>query len=210
MRRIGRATVLVAAYLALLANASGACITSQNYEQTALGEILRNPNRFVGRLLMISGRYEPLAEAQALVSGLLKDGGQLRVEGPVFDWIPQPREEVDVWGQVRSDDGSIYLDFYNGRRKGDLNRQLRPGDSITIVAKLRQVGSDPFVFWVLETEDRKILQARELPPGFVPLSGLIVRVIGVVQKGGFPPGELSIQVHEITIVPGIAVPPLGG
>ena len=188
------------------------------YRRVSVERILAAPQRYVGTLVLTSGRYEPVGEPRRFVEGIIvgPSGARLRVMGPVFDWIPQALSRVEMWGRVQHDHLGPYLEFFNGRSASQTDRRpyvmppLIHGSSVTLVAKLRQVGSDPFVHWILETEDRRTVEVLVFPPEFQPLGGLIVEATGVVRSGGIPPVIAGLRIERIKVLPGPGPLPLGG
>ena len=188
------------------------------YSRVSVERILTDARRHVGSRVLTSGRYEPLGEPRRFLDGLLvgPTGARLRVMGPVFDWAPQASSRVDVWGRIRQDHLGPYLDFFNGRPSDRADRRphvmppLVHGSTVTLVAKLRQVGSDPFVHWILETEDRRAVEILVFPPEFQPLGGLIVEATGVVRSGGIPPVIAGLRIEKIKVLPGLGPLPFGG
>lgn len=189
-----------------------------SYRRVSVERVLADPPRYVGTLVLTSGRYEPIGEPRRFLEGVLvgRTGVRLRLMGPVFDWVPQAFSRVEVWGRVQRDGPSLYLDFFNGRPIGQTDRRpyvmppLAHGSTVTLVAKLRQVGSDPFVHWVLETEDRRTVEILVFPPEFQPMGGLIVEATGVVRAGGVPPVIAGLRIEKIKVLPGPGPSPFGG
>jgi hypothetical protein len=188
------------------------------YKSVSVDQVLADPPRYIGTLVLASGRYEPIGEPRRFLEGVLvgRTGARLRVMGPVFDWIPQARSCVEFWGRIRQDRVGLYLYFFNGRLLGQTDRRpyvmppLVEGRTVTLVAKLRQVGSEPFVHWVLETEDRRAIEVLRFPAGFQPMGGLIVEATGTVRLGGIPPVIAGLRVERIRVLPGPGPLPLGG
>lgn len=197
---------------------AGRCQSPMHYRPVAVEQILAKPAEYAGMLVLVSGRFEPTGSAQLFVEGSIvsASGARLRVSGPVFDWVPQPFSQVEVWGRIGQDERGVYLDFFNGRAVGQKNRQpyvmppLADGGTVIVVGKLRQVGSEPFVRWILETEDRRAIEVLAFPPQFQPLAGIIVEAEGVVRLGGIPPVVARFRIDRITVRPGFGAVPLGG
>lgn len=188
------------------------------YRRVSVERVLAAPLRHVSTLVLTSGRYEPVGEPRRFLEGAIVSpaGARLRVMGPVFDWVPQALSRIEVWGRVQQDHLGPYLDFYNGRPASQTERRphvmppLAQGSTVTLVAKLRQVGSDPFVHWILETEDRKAIEILAFPAEFQPLGGLIVEATGVVRSGGIPPVIAGVRIKRIRVLPGPGPLPFGG
>ena len=139
--------------------------------------------------------------------------------GPAFDWQPAPGQLIDVWGLLRRDPaaGGFYLDFFNGRPADNHSRAPRrtpvfvPGQTLWVIGRVRQVGSAPFIHWVLQLEDRTEVYLADFPPlGQEAIAGALLEVHGSVQAGGFPPAAARVEVLEIRPVPGVPPAPFGG
>lgn len=143
-----------------------------------------------GARLLVSGLWRPDGPFERLVRGVLEDShARLRVLGSAFDWMPPAGRAVEFWGVLRRDATGWYLQFFNGRLRGDRSRKprvtppLRPGQQVELVARLRQSGHEPFVRWVAETEDRVVVELANEPPVSV-LSGAIARVRIHIRSAG--------------------------
>lgn len=216
VRLIGRLIGLVLASAMSLGNVSG-CEPASPYRSVSADALSAGVAQYLGTLVMVQGRYEPRGEPRHFIDGHLAGPRlRMRVMGPAFDWIPRPHTDIVAWGRLRQDSEGPYLEFYNGRAVGDTSRSPRvtpdlvPASIVTILARLRQVGNEPFVSWVLETEDRKVVQVDSFPPDFRPLAGSLVQVTGQLRKGGLPPVTTAIQIQRIEAVPGPSPLPFGG
>lgn len=207
-------TIALAVTLALTAPARGA------YISVPLERVAARPAAFVGQRILTTGRFEVRVRSPFTVDGWLEgQGTRLRVTGPMFDWQPVPDRVIDVWGLLRRDSatGEVYLDFFNGRPAHDPGRAPRlapafiPGRTVSVVGRVRQVGSAPFTHWVLTLEDRTEVDLADFPPaGREPVAGALLEVRGTVRAGAFPPARATVRVLWVHQVPGVPAPPFGG
>lgn len=167
-----------------------------------------------GARLVVSGTWRPDGPFEQLVRGVLENGThRIRVLGSAFDWMPPGGRQVDFWGALRRGPAGWYLEFHNGRLRRDTTRWPRPTprleerQRVELVVRLRQAGSEPFVHWVAETEDRVVITLDNQPPGPIP-SGTVARVVILVRTVG--PLGIAAQLLSATPVPGTLPPPPGG
>lgn len=209
--------VVCAALLAVLMLAVEAAGCGSPYLKVSVDSLARDPARHMDALVLTQGRYDPAGGRRLFVEGHVigPTGTRVRVAGPVFDWIPTAGVVIEVWGRMRQDAAGPYLEFYNGRELGDEGRRPRVtpaavGRPVVVVARLRQVGSEPFIHWILETEDRKTVQVLSFPPGFEPLAGIIVEARGVLEAPGLPGVLGGVRIRGVRVLPGPGPLPLGG
>ena len=213
-RRWSLTSVPVLLVLATLATPDNA------YTSVQLGRIVSYPAVFVGHRILTTGTFAVRVRSTFSVDGWLENhGARLRLIGPVFDWQPAPGQLIDVWGLLRRDPaaGGFYLDFFNGRPANNHSRAPRrtpvfvPGQTLWVIGRVRQVGSAPFIHWVLQLEDRTEVYLADFPPlGQEAIAGALLEVHGSVQAGGFPPAAARVEVLEIRPVPGVPPAPFGG
>ena len=196
--------LLVLATLATPANASA-------YASVSLARIVSQPAALVGQRILTTGKFVVRVRSTFSVDGWLEDhGARLRLVGPAFDWQPAPGQLIDVWGLLRRDPrvGGFYLDFFNGRPANNHVRAPRhtpafiPGHTIWVIGRVRQVGSAPFIHWVLQLEDRTEVDLADFPPlGQEAIAGALLEVHGKVKAGAFPPAIATLQVLGTRPVP---------
>ena len=167
-----------------------------------------------GARLMVSGVWRPDGPFERLVRGFLEDGhSRLRVLGSAFDWMPPAGQAVEFWGVLRRDAAGWYLQFFNGRLRGDRSRKprvtppMQAGQQVELVARLRQSGHEPFVRWVAETEDLVAITLENAPARQIT-SGVIARV--VLQVRSASPLAITARLLSAEPVPGALPPAPGG
>ncbi len=167
-----------------------------------------------GARLLVSGTWRPDGPFERLVRGVLEEEShRIRVLGSAFDWMPPAGRNVDFWGVLRRETSRWYLEFHNGRLRGDPSRKprptppLQPDQQVELVARLRQSGHVPFVRWVAETEDRVVIELINEPAASIP-SGTIARVRIEIRSAG--PLGVRGQLLSADPVPGALPPAPGG
>ncbi len=211
-------TALRAALILPVFLAAPAAYSCSPYQWLTVEQISDAPQQYVGKTVLTWGEFHLRGEPRYFIEGVLvgSTGARVRMMGPAFDWLPPTGAEIEAWGVLRQDSHGIFLDFYNGRLRGSTGRRpylmpvLKQGETATLVGKLRQVGSMPFVHWVMETEDRKTIEVLAFPTGFQPQAGLIVEASGAVRVGGIPPFVAGLRIVKLRILPGIGPLPFGG
>lgn len=134
-----------------------------------------------GEVVHVTGFYKADNASQELVRGTLETSrGDLRVEGVVFDWVPQDGELMELWGRLEPQDEGAILKFYNGRNLGE-DRFARPtpalsaGDTAELYLKISEGGSLPLTVTQGITEDQQVftLPGYEGPMGVQCVSGTV-------------------------------------
>ncbi len=188
------------------------------YSSVPLSRLMATPELYVGQRILTTGTYRAHVRLTYAVDGWLEDvKAHLRVVGPILDWQPTPGLRIDVWGLLRRDTASseIVLDFFNGRAVGDYSRAPRrtpalvPGRIVWLVGRLRQTGSEPFVRWTLQLEDRTQVEIVDFPVADQMLMNGLVELQGRVQAGALPPSQAAVRVLRVQPLPGPPPPPFG-
>ncbi len=132
----------------------------------------------------VTGRYLPFAAHTELVRGVLAQGNfALRVEGSSFDWMPKAGEQVELWGQLETDERGPLLRFHNGRPTKDKRRaprataELKAGERARLWLRVTTGGSEPFPVSTGVTEDGRTLT---LPASYPGPFGVVVCLEGMV------------------------------
>ncbi|MCA9836222.1 MAG: hypothetical protein KC422_04885 [Trueperaceae bacterium] len=110
----------------------------------------------------LTGFYETNKSFSNRIEGKLSWGDySLEVRGGKFDWLPPGGHWVVLWGELKQDEGQVYLNFHNGHPLLE-PRDPRPapervlGERISVWLTVSMGGSSSRLFYQGLSEDRQL------------------------------------------------------
>ena len=157
---------------------------AQMYENTSLTQLGEDSS---GTIKLV-GYFETDKTFSSRIDGTLRLGSDvLPVRGGAFDWLPQDKSWIVVWGELRSEEGKPYLEFHNGHplREPKVPRPVPDallsdvqGKRTEVWLKVSISGAQPNSFYQGISENRKsfVLDGYKGDLGIQCLSGVGVKV----------------------------------